>query len=68
MIAVGIDISKGKSMVAILNHDGSVRAQPYEMHHSKPELDALICLYSPCQSYRRYFNNIVFFINICHGV
>ena len=42
MIAVGIDISKGKSMVAILNHDGSVRAQPYEMHHSKPELDALI--------------------------
>ena len=42
MIAVGIDISKGKSTVAILNSDGSIRARPYEMHHSKAELDALI--------------------------
>jgi transposase len=42
MIAVGIDVSKGKSTVAILNSDGSIRARPYEMHHSKAELDALI--------------------------
>ena len=42
MIAVGIDVSKGKSTVAILNNDGSIRAHPYEMNHSKPELDALI--------------------------
>ena len=42
MIAVGIDVSKGKSTVAILNGDGSMRAHPYEMNHSKAELDALI--------------------------
>ena len=42
MIAVGIDISKGKSTVAILDGDGSIRAHPYEMNHSKAELDALI--------------------------
>ena len=42
MIAVGIDISKGKSTVAILNSDGSIRIKPYEMHHTKPDLDALI--------------------------
>ena len=42
MIAVGIDISKGKSTVAILNGDGSIRAHPYEMHHSKADFEALI--------------------------
>ena len=38
MIAVGIDISKGKSTVAILDGDGSIRAHPYEIHHTKPDL------------------------------
>ena len=42
MIAVGIDVSKGKSTVVILDGDGSIRAHPYEMNHSKAELDALI--------------------------
>ena len=42
MISVGIDISKNKSTVAILDGDGSIRAHPYEMNHSKAELDALI--------------------------
>ena len=42
MIAVGIDVSKGKSTVAILDGDGYIRAHPYEMNHSKAELDALI--------------------------
>ena len=42
MIAVGIDVSKGKSTVAILNGDESIRAHPYEMNHSKAELEALI--------------------------
>ena len=42
MIAVGIDVSKGKSTVAILDGDGSIRAHPYEMNHSKADLDALI--------------------------
>lgn len=42
MIAVGIDISKSKSKVAILNGDGTVRAKPFDVHHTKSELDALI--------------------------
>ena len=42
MIAVGIDVSKHKSTVAILDGDGSIRAHPYEMNHSKAELNALI--------------------------
>ena len=33
MIAVGIDVSKSKSTVAILNGDGSIRAKPFDVHH-----------------------------------
>lgn len=43
MIAVGIDISKSKSTVAILNSDGTVRAKPFDIHHTKHDLDSLIC-------------------------
>ena len=32
MIAVGIDVSKSKSTVAILNGDGSIRAKPFDVH------------------------------------
>ena len=42
MIAVGIDIAKSKSTVAILNSDGSIRAKPFDVHHTKPDLDSLI--------------------------
>lgn len=42
MIAVGIDISKFKSKVAVLNSDGSIRARPFDVHHNRQELDALI--------------------------
>ena len=42
MIAVGIDISKSKSTVAILNSDGSLRIKPYDMKHNHPEMNALI--------------------------
>ena len=42
MIAVGIDIAKSKSTVAILNSDGSIRAKPFDIHHTKPDLDSLI--------------------------
>ena len=42
MIAVGIDISKSKSTVAILNSDGTIRAKPFDIHHTKPDLDSLI--------------------------
>ena len=36
MIAVGIDVSKAKSTVAILNGDGSIRAKPKDILQ-KPE-------------------------------
>ena len=42
MIAVGIDVSKSKSTVAILNGDGSIRAKPFEVHHTSDELTALV--------------------------
>ena len=41
MIAVGIDVSKSKSTVAILNGDGSIRAKPFDVHHVADELQAL---------------------------
>ena len=42
MIAVGIDVSKSKSTVAILNGDGSIRAKPFDVHHVADELQALV--------------------------
>ena len=41
MIAVGIDVSKSKSTVAILNGDGSIRAKPFDVHHVADELPSL---------------------------
>ena len=41
MIAVGIDVSKSKSTVAILNGDGSIHAKPFVVHHTADELQAL---------------------------
>jgi len=41
MNAVGIDVSKGKSMVAILRPLGVVVAKPYEVSHTAPELQKL---------------------------
>ena len=42
MIAVGIDVSKSKSPVAILNGHGSIRAKPFDVHHVADELQALV--------------------------
>lgn len=42
MIAVGIDVSKSKSTVAILNSDGSILAKPYTMMHTQPDMNALV--------------------------
>lgn len=44
MNAVGIDVSKGKSMVAILRPYGEVVASPFEVRHTAGELDSLINL------------------------
>lgn len=42
MIAVGIDVSKYKSTVAVLNSDGVVLANPFDMAHNIHEMDALV--------------------------
>jgi len=42
MIAVGVDVSKSKSMVAILSSDGEIVAEPFEVYHVNDSLDNLI--------------------------
>ena len=41
MIAVGIDVSKSKSTVAILDSYGTILATPFNMAHTQPEMSAL---------------------------
>ena len=41
MIAVGIDVSKSKSTVAILNSDGTTLVKPYTMLHTQADMGAL---------------------------
>jgi transposase len=41
MNAVGIDVSKGKSMVAVVRPFGEVVVKPYEVHHTVSELREL---------------------------
>lgn len=42
MNAVGIDVSKGKSMVAILRPYGEIVASPFEVKHTSSNLNSLI--------------------------
>ena len=42
MIAVGIDVSKSKSTVAILDSYGTILATPFNMAHTQPEMSALV--------------------------
>ena len=42
MIAVGIDVSKSKSTVAILDSSGTVLATPFNMAQTQPEMNALV--------------------------
>ncbi len=42
MIAIGIDVSKSKSTIAILNGDGTIRVKPFDVHHVADELQALV--------------------------
>lgn len=42
MTAVGIDVSKGKSMVAALDEHGEVLFTPREIAHQKPDIEQLI--------------------------
>lgn len=41
MNAVGIDVSKGKSMVAVVRPFGELVVKPYEVHHTGSELSEL---------------------------
>ena len=41
MISVGIDVSKGKSMVCIVKPYGEVIASPHEVAHTEPEVNKL---------------------------
>ena len=43
MNAVGIDVSKGKSTVAIMRPFGEVVAEPFEVSHTDAELRKLVC-------------------------
>jgi len=42
MNAVGIDVSKGKSMVTVLRALGVVVAKPFEVSHTAAELGKLV--------------------------
>ena len=42
MNAVGIDVSKGKSMVAVLQPGGKLLARPFEVLHTKSGIQKLI--------------------------
>ena len=41
MIAVGIDVSKSKSTVAVLDSNGEILASPYTIAHTQPEIHSL---------------------------
>ncbi len=44
MNAVGIDVSKGKSMVAIMRPFGEIVAAPFEVKHSASDITSLVKL------------------------
>ena len=46
MNAVGIDVSKGKSMVSIMRPFGEIVSGPFEVKHTSSEIKALIALIS----------------------
>ena len=45
MNAVGIDTSKGKSMVTILRPFGEIVSSPHEVKHTSDQIDGLIYEY-----------------------
>lgn len=44
MIVAGIDVSKEKSTVCVMNHQGEILRKPYDITHTKPDLD-MLCHY-----------------------
>lgn len=44
MNAVGIDVSKGKSTVAVLRPFGEIVAEPFDVVHNDDDLNSLISI------------------------
>ena len=42
MNAVGIDVSKGKSMVAIMRPFGEIVSTPFEIKHTTSDINSLV--------------------------
>ena len=69
MNAVGIDVSKGKSMVAIMRPFGEIVSTPFEIKHTSSDINSLVKLIKSiegvdCQHFFRqiflgYFSDIV---------
>ncbi len=57
MNAVGIDVSKGKSMVAIMRPFGEIVATPFEIKHTVSDIQSLVKL----------INSVEGAIPYCHG-
>ena len=45
MNAVGIDVSKGKSMVAIMRPFGEIVSSPFEIKHTTSDINSLATFY-----------------------
>ena len=43
--AVGIDVSKSKSTVAVRRPGGEIVLRPFEVHHTNSDLKKLACTY-----------------------
>lgn len=53
MNAVGIDVSKGKSMVTILRPFGEVVVKPFNVNHTRDDVDNLISIIKSCDGESR---------------
>ena len=53
MNAVGIDVSKGKSMVAIMRPFGEIVSSPFEIKHTTSDINSLVELITEVTRMRR---------------
>ena len=48
MNSVGIDVSKGKSTIAIMRPFGEIVSSPFEINHTEEDFEKLVSKYSSC--------------------
>ena len=53
MNAVGIDVSKGKSMIAIMRPFGEIVSSPFEIKHTTSDINSLVELITEVTRMRR---------------